>query len=179
MDGCMAMRLGGPFQQAAENWEPSMALKHRTGSLTGLRAPLPAVPKAWLPAHYFKEFFMNSAQHSRTQGVFLSSSPVPAGRWINTVGLSLLFLSSPPFLPPFVAGRVTDDRHTVIWPKHPSPSGRNMIMSLIVKMFQGQNFQLLLSTYRASNCIHPPNSYTTPNMSVCGEMFFRDNLAEV
>lgn len=108
----MAMRLGGPFQQAAESGEPCIALKHRTGRLTGLRASLPAVPKAWLPARHFKEFFMNSAQHSRMQGVFLLSSPIPAGPWTNTVGLSLLFLPSPS-LPPFVVGRVTDDRHPV------------------------------------------------------------------
>lgn len=178
MDGCMAMRLGGPFQQASENWEPCIALKHRIGSLMGLRASLPAVPKAWLPARHFKEFFMNSAQHSRMQAVFLLSSPIPAGPWTNTVGLSLLFLPSPS--PPPVCSWEGDRWQTPrLWPKHPSSSGRNMSMSLIVKMFQGQNFQLLLSTYSASNCVHPPNSYTTPNMSVCGKMLFRDNLAEV
>lgn len=151
MDGCMAMRLRGPLQQAPENWEHSIALRHRTESLTALRHPCLQSRK-----HGFLLIILKSSSWTvlsiLEHRVYFSHLPLflPDRESTPWVCLSSEFFLHP--LPPPVCSWEGDrwQAHCLL-PRRPSSSGRNLIMSLTVKTFQGHNSQLLLSTY--SECI--------------------------
>lgn len=150
---------GSPFQQATENWENPISLRHRTESLTGLRHPCLQSRK-----HGFLFIILKSSSWTVLSilehrvyfpNLLLFLPDSESAPWVC---LSSSFLHLLPL--PICSWEIDRWQAHRLLPKHPSSSGRNLIVSLTVKTFQGQNSQLLLSTLNLSalNCIHPPNS---------------------
>lgn len=112
IDVCMTMRLGGPFQEATENWEPSIALQAQ-----GREPHWPWEQPCESPGLGFLLITLTCSSPAvlsitEHRFAFLSSFPFPAGLWIAAASICLFssFISS---LPLFVVRRMTNDRHTV------------------------------------------------------------------